>query len=110
MPKTQKKCLKTEEIQKTGLRLVVFRQKENQRQLKISNIKKLFKTVESALRCFYTNADQFVNKRDDLTMFIAGDTPGCHFDYRGYSKKKPQVNPITQALLDIDDYKMFVKF
>ena len=31
---------------------------------------------EQGLKCFYINVDKFVNKRDDLTMFIAGDTPG----------------------------------
>ena len=30
---------------------------------------------EQGLKCFYTNGDQFVNKRDDLIMFIGDDTP-----------------------------------
>ena len=28
-----------------------------------------------SLKCFYTNADQFVNKRDDLLMMISDDRP-----------------------------------
>ena len=27
------------------------------------------------LKCFYTNADQFVTKRDDLLMMISDDRP-----------------------------------
>ena len=30
---------------------------------------------KEGLNLFYTNADQFVNKRDDLLMFIANDQP-----------------------------------
>ena len=30
---------------------------------------------EGALKILYTNTDQFPNKRDDLSMLIAGDKP-----------------------------------
>ena len=43
------------------------------------------------------------NERGDLTMFIAGDTPDVILITEVIPKK--QVNPITHALLDIDDYK-----
>ena len=36
-------------------------------------------------KCLYTNADQFVNKRDDLVMSIAGDKPDIILITEGYS-------------------------
>ena len=52
--------------------------------------------------------DQFVNKREDLVMFIAND----HLDIMLITEiiPKNQVNPITQALLDIECYKSFLNF
>ena len=41
-------------------------------------------------------------------MFIAGDTPDIILITEVIPKK--QVNPITQALLDIDDYKCLLNF
>ena len=39
-----------------------IRQKENQRQLNNSSIKKLFKKGEFALKCVYSNVDQLLYK------------------------------------------------
>ena len=55
------------------------------------------------LHGFYTDADQFVNKREDLLMRIASDQPDIMLITEIIPKK--QENPITQALLDIDGYK-----
>ena len=46
------------------------------------------------LKCLYTNADQFVNKRDDLVMSIAGDKPDIILITEVIPKK--QINPITK--------------
>ena len=65
-------------------------------------------TWKDGLKMFYTNADQFVNKRDDLLMLIADDRPDIILITEVIPKK--QTNPITQALLDIDDYKCSLNF
>ena len=54
------------------------------------------------LKCFYTNADQFVNKRDDLLLRIAKDSPDLILITEVIPKN--QSNPITDALLEIDGY------
>ena len=65
-------------------------------------------TLGQDLHCLYTNADQFVNKRDDLVMSIAGDKPDIILITEVIPKN--QINPITQALLDIDDYECLLNF
>ena len=73
------------------------------------NVNKEIKDAsEQGIKCLYTNADQFVNKRDDLSMFIASDKPDVIFITEVIPKS--QVNPITQALLDIDDYNCLLNF
>ena len=57
---------------------------------------------------FYTNADQFVNKREDLLMMIADDRP--HVILVTEVIPKNQINPINSALLDIEDYKPCFNF
>ena len=59
-------------------------------------------------KLLYTNADQFVNKIDDLIMFIANDSPDIILMTEVIPKK--QVNPITQALLNIDGYNCVLNF
>ena len=53
------------------------------------------------------NADQFVNKRECLVMSIANDHPEMLITE---IIPKNQVNPITQALLDIEGYTSFLNF
>ena len=68
-----------------------------------------FKNVyKKSLTFLYTNADQFVNKRDDLIMFIANDSPDVILITEIIPKK--QMNPITQALLNIDGYTCVLNF
>ena len=55
------------------------------------NISKVSDT--KGLKFLYTNADQFINKRDDLIMI-----------------PKKNENPITHARLDIDGYKYVLYF
>ena len=66
------------------------------------------KVYKKGLTFLYTNADQFVNKRDDLIMFIANDSPDVILITEVIPKK--QVNPITQALLNIDGYNCVLNF
>ena len=61
-----------------------------------------------SLKCFNTNADQFVNKRDDLLMMISDDRPNFILITEMIPKK--QINPITDQLLDIDGYKAYYNF
>ena len=56
----------------------------------------------------YTNADQFINKREDLVMFISNDKPDIMMITEVIPKK--QENPITQELLDTDGYKCALNF
>ena len=63
---------------------------------------------KEGLNYFYTNGDQFVNKRDELLMRIANDQPDIILITEIIPKK--QEHPITQALLDIDGYKCLLNF
>ena len=60
------------------------------------------------MKFFYTNADQFVNKRDDLLCMIAGDEPDVILITEVIPKC--QTNPIAPALLSIDGYKPHFNF
>ena len=62
----------------------------------------------SNLKFLYTNADQLVNKRDDLIMFITDDEP----DIMLITEVIPncQNNPIATALLNIDGYNCNLNF
>ena len=55
------------------------------------------------IKFFYTNADQFVNKRDDLLARIACDEPDVIMITEVIPKS--QSNPIAPALLSIDGYQ-----
>ena len=56
----------------------------------------------------YTNIDQFLNKRDDLCMLIAGNEP----DLILLSEviPKAQVIPISPATLSLPNYAMYLNF
>ena len=58
------------------------------------------KEVNRRLKFFYTNADQFVNERDDLLARIADDEPDIILITEVIPKS--QSNPIAPALLSID--------
>lgn len=60
------------------------------------------------LNVIYTNADQLINKRDELSMFIAGREPDiiCVTEVI----PKAQVQPIAPAQLLINGYNMYVNF
>ena len=59
------------------------------------------KTI-SQLKIFYTNADQFLNKRDDLLMLIANDEPDILILTEVIPKA--QSNPITFSRLTLPGY------
>ena len=60
------------------------------------------------LNCYYTNADQFLNKREDLVMAIADQKPDVIFISEVIPKN--QTNPIPEALLSIDGYNCLLNF
>ena len=61
------------------------------------------------LNCYIlTNADQFVNKRDDMLTRIAGDEPDIILISEVIPKS--QSNPISPALLHIEGYKPSFNF
>ena len=45
----------------------------------------IFKTgiskISDNLKAMYTNADRFLNKKEDLLELIAGNEPKCSYDY-----------------------------
>ena len=65
-------------------------------------------TKNDGMKFLYTNADQFVNKRDDLLARIAGDEPDIIMITEVIPKS--QKNPIAPALLEIDGYKPTFNF
>ena len=65
------------------------------------------KTI-SQLKNFYTNADQFLNKRDDLLMLIASDEPDILILIEVIPKA--QSNPITFSRLTLPGYFIHVNF
>ena len=56
----------------------------------------------------YTNADQFVNKRDDLLASIAGNEPDIILITEVIPKS--QINPIPTPLLDVEGYSPHFNF
>ena len=69
---------------------------------------KVIKPSKKGLKLMYTNADQFVNKRDDLVMMISGDEPDVILITEVIPKC--QANPINPALLAIQGYIMHCNF
>ena len=78
------------------------------KQIRRRNTKSLENDTNVGLKILYTNADQFINKRNDLEMFNANDQPDIMLITEIIPKN--QVNPITQALLDIEGYKCYLNF
>ena len=55
----------------------------------------------------YTNADQLINKREDLCMRIAGAEPVIMITE---VIPKAQLLPLSPALLSVDGYNVFTNF
>lgn len=56
----------------------------------------------------YTNIDQFINKREDLCMMIAGNEPDLIL--LSEVVPKAQVKPISPATLSLPSYTMYLNF
>ena len=56
----------------------------------------------------YTNTDQFLNKREDLSMLIAGCEPDLIMLTEAISKT--QVKPISTATLALPGYAVYLNF
>ena len=56
----------------------------------------------------YTNADQLINKRDDLACLISDDLPDIIFVTECIPKA--QVLPIDLVLLDLPEYHLMINF
>ena len=56
----------------------------------------------------YTNADQFLNKRDDLAMMIVENKPDIILITEVIPKS--QSNPINPSLLSLDGYNYHLNF
>ena len=56
----------------------------------------------------YTNADQFLNKREELLMLIANDNPDLIIITEVIPKA--QVNPIPLSRLNIDGFSFYTNF
>ena len=66
-----------------------------------------FKTI-SSFKVLYTNADQFLNKRDDSLLHIAGNEPNVIM----ITEVLPKVQPIfiSDVQLQIPGYNLFTNF
>ena len=62
----------------------------------------------TGLKYLYTNADQLLNKIEDLKMMIAGDEPDLMMITEVIPKA--QKNPISDVQLKIDGYKVYKNF
>ena len=60
------------------------------------------------LTCMYTNSDQLLNKRDDLSFAIAGREPDVIMVTE--ANPKAQVLPIGTAVLAVPRCSMFTSF
>jgi len=67
----------------------------------------IFKRTE-LIEYFYTNINQFLNRKDDLETAIAGNEPDIILITE--ILPKAQYNTITTALLSINDYHSFFNF
>ena len=65
-------------------------------------------TTISQLKIFYTNTDQFLNKRDDLLMLIANDEPDILILTEVIPKV--QLQPITLSRLILPGYFIHANF
>jgi len=67
-----------------------------------------FNEYKTSLKVFYTNADQFLNKRDDLLLHIAGNEP----DVIMITEVLPKVQStyVSDVQLQIPGYKLYTNF
>ena len=82
--------------------------KQNKNVTYVANKKAIKNDYNSDLKFLYTNADQLINKRDDLIMRIADDEPDIMLITEVIPKC--QSNPIAPALLHIDGYNYTLNF
>ena len=61
-----------------------------------------------SLTVLYTNADQFLNKRDELQMFIAGNEPDIILITEILPKS--HCNTISSSRLSLNGYNVFFSF
>ena len=66
------------------------------------------KDGDTGLKVLYTNCDQFVNKRDDLCMLIAGNEPDIIL--LNEVIPKAQALPLSVALLAIPGFEIYLNF
>ena len=66
------------------------------------------KETGKKLNVIYTNADQLINKRDDLSMFIADKNPDIIMVTEVIPKA--QVHSLPPSLLAIDGYTLYTNF
>ena len=64
--------------------------------------------VKSNLKIFYTNADQFLNKRDELALLLSDEKS----DIILVTEVLPKaiVNPFPESRLNIEGYKFYINF
>ena len=60
------------------------------------------------LKVIYANANQFLNNREDLVIFIAGDAPDIIMITEVIPKT--QINSIETHLLQLENYDVYVNF
>ena len=64
--------------------------------------------IKTGLSILYTNADQYLNKRDDLAMMIVDEKPDIILITEVIPKS--QTNPINPSLLSLDGYNYHLNF
>ena len=60
------------------------------------------------MKVFYTNADQFLNKKEDLLMFLQGSNTDIVMITEMIPKQ--QKNKIPLAMLHLEGYDMYINF
>ena len=64
--------------------------------------------TEQGLRCLYSNADQLLNKMEDLRAMIAADVPDIMIITEVIPKA--QKHPIQEPLLNLTGFEKFTNF
>ena len=64
--------------------------------------------TEGKFMVLYTNADQFLNKKDELLQLIAGNEPNIMIITEVIPKA--EINPIEAPLLEIEGYDHYLNF
>lgn len=65
-------------------------------------------SVVNGLKVLYTNADQFINKKEDLLQFIDGDEPSIILITEVIPKR--QIRSIEAPLLHMKGYELYLNF